>query len=294
MRIPFFYCLLYLTIGLPLQLWSKHATVELRFSQADWAPKTKSLAFDMSLRALDKPFYLAFSDLVFVLPKTGLDVASLTFTYQPGTTQLFNLGGDLLDYPGIRTKLKQSQDSVYFIVQVMPNQFTDLSDFFDQSAYISQTAGENRVGRFVITGMTRLPELIKPNFASKGPSSLILAFDPNDQLRAVELDEKGTAVSPLTDPLKYFELSGDSVEIHFSWKWQVPKQAWELWGSTDRKAWVLLKSGQGGEGVNLVLNPNPDNIQPSFNYFRISHKLASGGQQQILRISPIAEVISSR
>jgi len=268
---------------LPFQLWSKHATVEVSLGQTSWNAKTKELHFDWQLKAVDKPFYLSFSDLVLALPKSALDMNALKLTLIPGSTQLFNLGEEVLDFPGVVTKLRAGKDTVYFIVQLMPNQFSDLSDFFERNVHINTMPGFNRVGRFTISGVVQLPETLKPHFAAKGPGSLILAFDPKNEFRAVELTEKWLVTKPAMEALHLFEVQSTDEQIIFSWKWQLSKQAWTLWGSVDAQNWTLIKEGKGGEGFKSANKPNTADGYPQFKAFRMTYINEKGLEQSVYR-----------
>jgi len=274
---------LVLTFILPFQSLSKHATVEIRLAQVDWNPKTKELQFDLELRAVDKPFYLAFSDVVLAIPKSALELAELSYSKVAGSTQLLNLGREVLSFPNIRTKIRAGQDTIYFVVQIMPNQFSDLTDFFEQSAYIDKISGESRIGRFSLIGISQVPVVLKPHFAAKGPSSLILAFDPNDELRAVELTEKWQGTRPKEDELKYFEFTMDSGAYHFSWKWHSSKQAWKLWATTDQKNWILVKEGTGDKGLNLSRAVAAGATGLDYTGFRLSHFGENGVERAVSR-----------
>lgn len=271
MRISIFFLLILFLVQLH-PLLAKHATVELSLAQVDWNSKTKELQFDLELKAVDKPFYLSFSDIVVAIPKSNLDMTALGFDFLPGTTQLLNLGKELISFPGIRTKIKSGTDTVFFLVQLMPNQFTDFGDFFEQSVMIGTTAGQSRVARFNVTGVLQRPQVLKPHFSPKGLSSLILAFDPKDNFKAVELSERWQASYTGMEPLKFFELKAVADELAFLWKWQSPKQSWQLWESMDGDNWTLLKEGNGGSGLNLSIKNALDGSQGSFKLYRLTFK----------------------
>lgn len=268
----------------PFLLWSKHAAVELSLAQADWNDKTKELQFDLELRAIDKPFYLSFSDIVVAMPKSMLNMSELRFDPVPGTSQLVNLGNDLILIGGLRTKMKAGADTVYFTIQLMPNQFTDMGDFFEESVFVNTTPGKNRVARFSIIGVLQKPVFLKPHFAAKGPSSLILAFDPNNNFRAVELLEKGQTTFLAAELLNSFEIDkGRDNEVIVQWKWRNPKQSWQLWVNSGDSSWVLMKEGKGGDGFSLPMNGPVNAVSGVAKLYRLTFTSEKGLERAIYR-----------
>lgn len=265
-------------------VWSKHATAELSIAQADWNPKTKTLNFDVQLKAVDRPFYLAFSDIVIALPKAMVGMNVVAISLIPGSTQFFNLAGDRITFPGIRTRIKSTADSVLFIIQLMPNSFMAMGDFFEQSAYISLNPGESRVGRFSIVEVQQSPGVLKPFYAAKGPSTLLLAFDPKDQLKAVDLNMQSRGAKPTTDVLKLFESSVDEKEYTLEWKWMNSRQLWQLWWSTDLKDWKLYQSGKGGQGTKIARSTLDSGIVHGSISFRLTFDAAAGGSRSVVRM----------
>ncbi len=283
MRLIFLFCLAaqycWSTIA-----WSYHATVELSIAQVDWNAKSKNLYFDIEVKAVDKPFYLAFSDIVLAFPKTAVDTNFLDFSLIPGTTQLFNLAGERLNFPGIRTRIKSKGDSLLFIIQLMPNNFNATTDFFEQSAQITHQPGQSRIGRFAIKGIFKAPEIIKPFYAPKGPSTLLMAFDPKDQFKAVDLSVNNIGVKAPFNVLKSFECSVNAKEFVLVWSWSDTKQFWQLWYSNDNQNWNLLQSGKGGQGLKL------DKALPVFAgisesiAFRLSYSVNGIGEKSLIRL----------
>lgn len=281
---PFYPITLLFLCCLPFSLWSQHATAELRIAQTDWNPRTNELHFDIELKAVDKPFYLAFSDVVVALPMAVIDSSKMTFNLIPGSTQLLNLGGEMVDFSGIRTRSKAKQDTLFLIVQLMPNSFTAQADFFEQSAFISRKPGESRIGRFKVSGVLKSPELLKPYYASRGASTLLLAFDPKDQFKAVDLSVQNIGSKPMSDLLKFFECSSNEQEYILAWKWQDAKQPWQLWWSFDHTSWTLLQSGKGGQGLKVGKDKPEFAAKTASISFLLTYSLPSGGQRSVVRL----------
>ncbi len=240
-------------------------------NQVNWNEASGTLSFDLEISAVTRPFYLSFSEIVVVLPKTRF-ATNPGFRYLKGSSQLMTLGGELLSYgTGIEAVTIQRERQTYFIIKLLPNQFLDPVDFFDKVALIDSTRSLHRIGRFEIRGIAKPGKQISIRFEDDSPNTVMRAFDPLLDFKAVEVKVEGKPLRFRKNLLSSFELSISQETLSASW---LPGEAlttlpWKMMISADQVNWFEAAAGAGGMGTIVQIGTMPDVLRKKYVFVKV-------------------------
>lgn len=241
------------------------------------------LDFDIDVYALGaQKMYLGFSDVVLRFESNSLrDTARLRLW--PGSSQLLSSEEQLIDWYELRYILRIEQrngfDHVY--IGIDPPRFRDLQQFVAMVAQLDGRENLFRIGRFSLTGVVQVPDVLNFYQSDKGIKTQVYHFLPNEDFKAALTTIKCEGVNLLEQEIELFEAVLVKGKVSLSWKQgeTAPWQALSVERSYDLLQWEEVAYTPVGL-TQLTDEPNPPKLLEGkpLVYYRLNIKASSGKQ----------------
>jgi hypothetical protein len=239
------------------------------------------LDFDIDVYALGATkMYLGFSDVVLRFEPNSLrDTARLRLW--PGSSQLFSSEEQLVDWYELRyiLRIEQRDGFEHVYIGIDPPRFRDLQQFVAIVAQLDQRKDLYRIGRFSLTGVNQVPDVLNFHQSEKGMKTQVYQFLPNDEFKAAQTTIQCSGVNLLEQEIEFFEAQRQENKVQLVWKQgeTAPWKALSVERSYDLKQWVEVAFTPAGI-TSLVDEPNPPKLLEgkSLVYYRLQVKPNSG------------------
>jgi hypothetical protein len=241
------------------------------------------LDFDVEVYALGtQKTYLGFSDVVLRFEANSLnDTARLRLW--PGSSQLLNSEDQLIDGYEMRyiLRIEQRHGNDYVYIGIDPPRFRDLQQFVSMVAQLDQRRGFFRIGRFSLTGVIQVPDVLTFHQADKGIKTQVYHFLPKEEFKAVLTQVACEGVNLIDQELEFFEAELENGKVALVWKQgeTAPWQAVSVERSYDLNQWEEVAFTPVGV-TSITDSPNPPKLLEGkpLVYYRLNITTGSGAE----------------
>lgn len=193
-------------------------SLEIKISQAHFTGDR--LDFDILLRSL-KPdrHFLGFTDVVLAFDQAALhDTAQLIFW--PGSSQLMSGEQQRIDKYETRYNFKfdRTGDRILVYIGIDPPRFKGLSEFVATIAHIDERADFHRIGRFSLTGIQQVPDVLRMHVADKGLHTQAYHFVPANNFLAEATVLQLPPLNLMNQSLEMFEAVREGEQVNLQWE----------------------------------------------------------------------------
>lgn len=195
-----------------------NADLEIKINQVYFSGD--QLDFDIVLRSLNgQRHFLGFTDVVLAFELGALaDTASIRLW--PGSSQL--LSGELQLLSNYETrynfKFDRTGPRILVYIGVDPPRFKTLSDFVASIAHIDDRSDFHRLGRFTITGIQQVPDVLQLHVSNKGLHTQAYKFLPEQNFFAAQVSLELPPLALMKQSLEMFEAERVDDRVNIRWQ----------------------------------------------------------------------------
>jgi hypothetical protein len=178
------------------------------------------LDFDLMVEsATDERLNLAFADVVLRFDASAVSDTARIFLW-PQSSQLMSAEQQALTAYELAYNLRidRKADEVLFYVGIDPPKFKNMSEFISEIAQMHPHKGLYRIGRFSITGLLQVPDVLDFHRANKGFRTQAYSFDPNNRFQADSVQLVSNPLNLMNQELEFFEIEQINGEVHLKWR----------------------------------------------------------------------------